>query len=434
MVQQLTLSYGVVRLDKSLTLADAHHIKDYCTSKSVDSMVDELLDDISARFERFNRSKYQQGFSNLLANLFYASSHGKGVLYDRAKGKRSLIQLTIIDYLADKLLIDSIIQPPNDKGNCSYIVAMPELTNLLNTHKIRIANGKKEFKPLVLRNESKKNLSTLRLETYQKSIYKSLIKGVELHNAFWENNAVTLNKKIVIPYIHRVFNINTGLGGRFYGLHQQLPSEDRKSLLFNGKPTVEIDYSSQHIAILYAWEGVEMIGDPYTIKGYGRKAVKGIFLRLVNVKNLSALEGVITTSAKEVSKQKFKQYKKEREMFELRASKSLRAKQPYKPKFIDSHIENIPTDFNAKQFIADLMVRHSVIKGWLGDENIGLKLQRADSELMSNVLVDLYSRKSPVPCLPVHDSLVCRKSNLELVRLTMKHQFKLMFNANIKVK
>jgi hypothetical protein len=433
-VHQLQFNYGVIRLDKSLTLANAHHLKDYQSSKSVDSLVNELLDEISHKFKNFYRGKYQQVFSYLLANLFYASSHGKGVLYDRAKNKRSLIQLAIIDFLSDKGLIDSIIQPPNDKGNCSYITAMPELTNLLNVHKIRIANGKKEFNPLVLRNEQKKELSTLRLRTYKKGIYKALIEGVELHNTYWESNAVTINKKVVIPFLHRVFNINTDLGGRFYGLHQQFPSKDRGLFLFNSKPTVELDYSSLHIAILYAWQGVEMIGDPYTIKGYDRKAVKSIFLRLVNVKSLKSLEAVITLSSKEHNKVRLKKYENDRKVFELRASKGLIAKKPKPPYFYDFFIKNIPTEFNSKQFIKDLKQRHSAIESLLGGDDIGLRLQRADSELMNTILVDLYSRKLPVPCLPVHDSLICRKTNSELIRLTMQHHFKLMFGTNITVK
>lgn len=431
---QLQLNYGVIRLDKSLTLDNAHHISDYETSKSVDSLVDSLLDEIAKDFQRFNRSKYEQCLSNLLANLFYASSHGKSVLYDRNANKRSVVQLKLIDRLSEMRLIDSNVQPPNSKGNCSFMIAMPDLTHLLKAHKARIANSSKKFNPLVLRDKNKKDLSTLRIRTYHKPLYRSLVKATELHNSFWENNSVTLNKKVIIPYLHRVFNINTDLGGRFYGSYQQLPSKDRSSLLFNGKPTVELDYSSLHIAILYAWKGAEMLGDPYTIKGYDRNTVKGIFLRLVNVKNLSALEGVITTSAKESTKERFAKYRKEREVFELRASKGLVARAPTKPKFIDSYIKNVPAGFNAKQFIIDLKERHSAIESLLGGDDIGLKLQRADSELMSKLMVDLYGRKRPIPCLPVHDSLVCRKSNSELVRLTMEHHFKVMFNAKIKVK
>lgn len=444
-VHQLSFNFGVIKLDKSLRLVDAHHIKDYKTSKSVDSLINELLDDISKGAERFSRTKYQVVFSNLLANLFYASSHGKAVLYSRNNNSRSTVLLNVIKYLADKRLIDASIQPANTKGNTSFVIAMPELTTLLNVHKIRVSHDNKHFKPLVLRGEKTKvgrkkikgkELSTLRLETYQKPLYRSLIKAVELYNSYWENNVVTLDKKVIMPQLHRVCNINTDLGGRFYGAFQQLPSKDRVSLLFNRRPTVELDYSSLHIAILYAWKGIQMIGDPYTIKGYEdiRPTIKGIFLRLVNVNSISALQGVITHSAKESTKEKYRQYIDKRKIFEMTASKGLSARAPKKPDWYDSFIKNVPTGFNSKQFIIDLMARHSAIKGLLDDKNIGLKLQRADSELMSNLLVDLYDRKTPIPCLPVHDSLVCRKSNLERVKLTMEHHFKLLFKSRIIVK
>ena len=442
-VHQLSFNFGVIKLDKSLRLVDAHHLKDYRTSKSVDSLISELLDDMSKGAERFSRSKYQVVFSNLLANLFYASSHGKAVLYDRNNNSRSKVMLNVIEYLARKQFIDSNVQPANTKGNASFVIAMPELITLLNVHKIRVAHDSKEFKPLVLRGEKTKigrkkirgkELSTLRLREHRKSEYKALTKATELYNAYWESNAVTLNKKVVIPQLHRVFNLNTDLGGRFYGAYQELSSKDRTSLLFNRKPTTELDFSSLHIAMLYAWKCVQMIGDPYTIKGYDRKVVKGIFLRLVNVNSISALQAVITHSSKESTKEKYRQYIDKRKVFELTASKGLSAQAPVKPDWYDSFIKNVPTGFNSKQFIIDLMKRHSVIKDLLGGDNVGLRLQRADSELMSNILVDLYDRKSPVPCLPVHDSLVCRKSNSELVRLTMEHHFKVMFNTRITVK
>jgi hypothetical protein len=442
-VHQLSFNFGVIKLDKSLRLVDAHHIKDYKTSKSVDSLINELLDDIAKGFDRFSRSKYQVVLSNLLANLFYASSHGKSVLYGRNNNSRSTVLLNVIDYLADKRLIDATVQPANTKGNASFVIAMPELTTLLNVHKIRVSHDNNSFNPLVLRGEKTKvgrkkikgkDLSTLRLREHRKSEYKALIKATELHNSYWENNSVTLNKKVIIPQLHRVFNLNTNLGGRFYGAFQELPSKDRVSLLFNRKPTTELDYSSLHIAILYAWKGIQMIGDPYTIKGYDRKVVKGIFLRLVNVSSISSLQGVITHSAKESTKEKYRQYIDKRKVFELTARKGLSARSPVKPDWYDSFIKNVPTGFNSKQFIIDLMERHSAINDLLDDDNIGLKLQRADSELMSNLLVDLYGRKTPVPCLPVHDSLVCRKSNSELVRLVMEHHFKLMFKSRITVK
>lgn len=439
-VHQLQFNFGVIKLDKSLTLANAHHLKNYRTSKSTDSMINEFLDEISQNFQRFSRNKYKEVFSYLLANLLYASSHGKSVLYDRANHKRSVIQLNIIKFLSGKLLIADSQQPKNMNGNSSFIIAMPELTNLLNAHKAIIANSKKEFKPLILRDKQKKELSTNKLERHQKGKYNALIRGVELHNTYWQSNAVTLNKKVVVPFLHRVFNLNLELGGRFYGHHQELPSDSRKLLLFNGKPTTELDYSSLHIAILYAWQGVEMMGDPYKFKidntneYYDRNAVKRIFLRLVNVKSLKSLEAVIELSSKQYNKARYDKYKAARKAFDICAGKGLVTRQPKPPYFKDFFIKNIPDDFNAKQFILDLKKRHSAIADLLGSENIGLKLQRADSELMNNIMVDLYDRKTPIPCLPVHDSLVCRRSNSELIRLTMQHHFMQKFGARITVK
>jgi hypothetical protein len=95
-VHQLSFNFGVIKLDKSLRLVDAHHIKDYKSSKSVDSLINELLDDMAKGFERFSRIRYQVVFSNLLANLFYASSHGKAVLYSRNNNSRSTVLLNVI--------------------------------------------------------------------------------------------------------------------------------------------------------------------------------------------------------------------------------------------------------------------------------------------------------------------------------------------------
>jgi hypothetical protein len=231
-----------------------------------------------------------------------------------------------------------------------------------------------------------------------------------------------------------VFNQRTELGGRFYGSHQQISSSDRSNILFNGKPTVELDYSAMHLAILYAWAGVEMIGDPYTINGFDRDTTKSIMLRLVNSENMPALQATITASSKPSRKKQYSEYKKHRQLFEARLAKGLNASQPTKPKWFDWHIEKIPVGFNAKEFLESLKQRHSAITHLLGGNDIGLRLQAADSALMSAMLVDLYDRKQPIPVLPVHDSLVCRQTNLELVKLTMIHQFKVMFNASIKVK
>ena len=99
---------------------------------------------------------------------------------------------------------------------------------------------------------------------------------------------------------HRVFNHGSfEYGGRFYGpWWQTAPKEVRKQILINGKPTVELDYSAQHIHILYDLAGADYFDyhdkddDPYTVEGFGsenRGLMKQIFLRLTGTKNRAGL-------------------------------------------------------------------------------------------------------------------------------------------------
>ena len=67
--------------------------------------------------------------------------------------------------------------------------------------------------------------------------------------------------------LHRIF-IDRALskGGRFYGGWWQLiPKELRPYILIYGKSTIEIDYSSFHLSILYAQRGLRPPHDPYIV-------------------------------------------------------------------------------------------------------------------------------------------------------------------------
>ena len=78
-----------------------------------------------------------------------------------------------------------------------------------------------------------------------------------------------LEFEIKIKDMHRVFNRSSkkfDKGGRFYGpYYQGMPSKFRKSILIDGKKTVEWDYSGLHIRMLYHELGLNFEEDPYTI-------------------------------------------------------------------------------------------------------------------------------------------------------------------------
>jgi hypothetical protein len=84
--------------------------------------------------------------------------------------------------------------------------------------------------------------------------------------------------------LHRVFSRGSfQLGGRFYGCDvQNISKRLRSHITINGEPTVEIDYSSMHLRMLYHMHGLEAPeGDLYGF-GISRKLNKSVALIIIN--------------------------------------------------------------------------------------------------------------------------------------------------------
>ena len=59
--------------------------------------------------------------------------------------------------------------------------------------------------------------------------------------------------------VHRQFSLEDGRGGRLYGHWvQSIPAWVRNKLTVDGKPTVELDYRSMQLVLLYAIKGVQL--------------------------------------------------------------------------------------------------------------------------------------------------------------------------------
>lgn len=67
--------------------------------------------------------------------------------------------------------------------------------------------------------------------------------------------------------VHRVFSRKDWRkNGRFYGgWWQRINDEWRSKIFIDDQPTVEVDFSGLHVAILYAEAGAELQGDPYIL-------------------------------------------------------------------------------------------------------------------------------------------------------------------------
>jgi hypothetical protein len=88
------------------------------------------------------------------------------------------------------------------------------------------------------------------------------------HDAFLLNKLdelpITLNINRDVNAMRRVFNIDWCHGGRFYHApHLTIPSACRKTMVINGEPTTELDYSGLHIRMLYHHVGIDYRDECY---------------------------------------------------------------------------------------------------------------------------------------------------------------------------
>jgi hypothetical protein len=228
-------------------------------------------------------------------------------------------------------------------------------------------------------------------------------------------HAVTLGKRELATHLYRSFTHSIDLGGRFYSDWQQTPKADRAKVRIDGSATVELDYKALHWMLVYADAGLQfpIDSDPYLIAGYDRDTIKAVSLVLLNTDNIPALEGQITRSGKAATQASYTKWKATSDQYNRQRAKSLKGKPPTKPKSLTGYIEGIPLGTNGSELIAALLERHDSVRHLLGTKDIGLRLQRRDSDIMADILAACIAEN--IPCLPLHDSVVCKAKDRGLV-------------------
>lgn len=164
--------------------------------------------------------------------------------------------------------------------------------------------------------------------------------------------------------LRRIFNHSRfDRGGRFYGgWWQTIPSKFRRRITINSVPTVEVDYSNLHPAMLYAEEGLYLPGDAYAIDGIDpqhRKLIKKTLLRLINAA----------------------------EEQDIRRPRD----------------HALPEGWTWERLQQALIEKHRPIARHLRS-GAGLRLMRTDSDIAARVMRNMHLRNLPV--LPVHDSFL----------------------------
>ncbi len=161
--------------------------------------------------------------------------------------------------------------------------------------------------------------------------------------------------------LYRVFNGSFQRGGRFYGgAWQTMPKSARKHLLIGGQATAEVDFTSLHPRLLYAYAGKPSTGDAYAIPGIPRRSAKLAFNILLNANCRQSALGAL-----------------QRE--------------------IGSRPE--------AEHVVEAVLRHHRAVRHLMHSGLGLRLQAIDADIACKVLDEMLIRRR-VPCLPVHDSFI----------------------------
>jgi len=434
----MELPFTRIELDKTLSLApNPKRVNGYWVTQSnasndlVDSMADQFKKSAYFSGKRFRRATYVPVISSILANLLNANTHKLQIIYSRDDHSGNRPWINVWDFLVGLQFVNTVIAGKNETGVGSWCVALPELVALLHTDQSRIIFDR--HKPSIEVRDVDKNVLPVSQHRSTKLKYNRYEKATRAFNELWQAHSVTLDDKPVVPFVQRKFNDTLELGGRFYGGFQRIPSKDRARLKIDAASTIEIDYSANHLAILYAWEGVQIdYAQVYTLQGYERDTIKAITLRALNIEDIAVLRRSISLSANPLNKAKHKAYKAARAIHDLRRAKGLASKPPYKPKWLDTFIDNIPSTTIADDLVNAFLERHSAIAQHIGSPNIGLKLQAADSQIMALVLDTL--RLGNIPALPVHDSIIVPKKHKKKARNIMAESFEQItgFKAQIK--
>lgn len=399
---------------------------------------------VSGFMEHTKRSRRSQTITNtvsyVLAAMAWASKSGRPVKYSRnTHHSENRLLVEVVDYFTSLGLIVNVIGRNNEYQKCgSWYVTTDTFRLAMARDKMRLAfNDNENF--LVLK--SKANKAGLKKEIpitknlKKAALIEELSAPIRAYNLIWLNHVATFNGVSLIPFNYRIFNErqDLSLGGRAYrGEYlalKQRKLKQRDKILIDGIKTVEPDYDALHLYLLYAMIGKQLPLKtegycPYQLDGFDRSVVKLAMLKLVNSTSKAKFIDGINKSGCPEFKAKHAAFLQRKEWYP-RESLSEEDKQIRQTEngIYKSFISGMPDGINGAELLAAIEKKHADIKHLFCSPQIGLKLQRLDSDIIMQA-VHVLSLQA-IPVLPVHDSIRCRVDDEQAVIGAMKEAYKL---------
>lgn len=194
--------------------------------------------------------------------------------------------------------------------------------------------------------------------------------------------------------------------------YQGFDKLERAEFTINGDNIVELDYSGLQPNLLYASEGIQYFGDPYSVIDNRREIrpfLKQVLLRMINAKN--------ETAAERSAKNWFYEKHEDEEL-----------------EMIKRIIKLIDIDGTAVRTIMDKFFEaHKPIAHYFCHGKVtGMKLMNKDAKIALDI-INHFAKKN-VPILCVHDSFIVQKQYEEELNLVMKNTYKRHTGFRINVK
>ena len=240
------------------------------------------------------------------------------------------------------------------------------------------------------------------------------VQKIQEHSDYFEINYLLDNydisnltknqySNIILGYLdmYRVFNNDFKHGGRFNGGIERMPSKLRKYIQINGNPTIELDYSSVQIRMLYHMEKINYTKNAYEALCGGDPMLYKIY-KLVALVDLNSIG-------------------------ERQTLQALRKKLINKDILPSSDTTNI----KLKPMINNWQNKHKDIAKYFRT-GIGGTLQFYESEIANGILK--YFREKNILVLSVHDSFLIEEKYKDELRKAMRRIYHNQFKFYPQIK
>ncbi|RNC84466.1 MAG: hypothetical protein ED557_05655 [Balneola sp.] len=380
-----------------------------------------LSDSFSKKFESIiveckipNRKDSLINFEILIANLIYAknrkpirvslgrsSNNWKKTRYTKA-GKSTIQYIHILEihgFIIMKKGFRDKRNPVNSR--LTRITATNKLLSSLT--ELNSCVIKKPVELVELKDEN-----GALIDYHDNSISNSIREILERTNRInSSSNILYLDQKLSVFLVSIFINDFKSYGRlhtRGYLHHQALNENERAEITIDGEDIGELDFSALHPNLLYALEGIQYFGDPYSRideRPQLRPFLKAMLLALLNSEDIVQAE-------RACNKWLFDNL-----TLDERQKLKLTKARPYLESMIEAHSP----------------ISHHFCSGKVS----GLRIMNLDSKIALDILAHFTDKG--IPILPVHDSFIVQRRYLTELKKVMKSVYRKHTNGyRIKVK